>query len=127
MLDALKEKLVATLTYEALKNTYGNRAAIEQERRSFYAEVVGRLFPALEEAVEDEIAVVARMVVAAEQSLVVAHENAALAHEQVRVANQAVQTAHTHAVDAKESVRRAEANLSDAKAEFTKLVEKSRG
>lgn len=127
MLDLLKDKLIATLTAEALKNTYGNRAAIEQERRSFYAEVVGRLFPALQDAVRAEVDVVRQQLASAEQAATVADANCKLAADQIVAASAALEAACKHSNDAATAADRAETALASARAEFAALLEKSRG
>jgi hypothetical protein len=134
VLDSLKEKLISTLTAEGLKSTYGNRAAIEQERRSFYAEIVARLFPALQVAVENEISVVTNLVKLAEREVVLAADNAKEATGIVYRATEtllksldACHEAEARIVDSQNAVIRAEAALAAAKEEFAKLSERARG
>src|SRR5580658_9937268 len=79
MLDALKEKLISTLTAEALKNTYGNRAVLQQEKSNYFAEIVGRHFPDIQKAVRDEIADVTDHLVSAERECAMATEDAKMA------------------------------------------------
>jgi hypothetical protein len=131
MLDALTDKLIATLTAEALKSTYGNRAAIENERRSFYAEIVGRLFPVLQEAVRAEIARVTDAVSLAERNAAMATENAKTATALLVSASQtletvlaAVHSANVSAEAATQAAKLAQDNLESARAEFARLVDR---
>jgi hypothetical protein len=134
MLDALKEKLISTLTAESLKSTFGNRAAIEKERRNFYAEIVGRLFPDIKRAADEEVSVVRDHLLSAEREVLMATDDVKKATgivfkatETLLASLDAVHDAEAKIVDSQNAIIRAEKNLANAKQEFEKLVSRVRG
>ena len=133
MLEVLQTKIVDALTAEALKTTFGNRAPIESEKRAYFAEILGRLFPAIQNAVRDEIAVVTDQLVSAERECAMATEGAKMATgivfkatETLLASLDAVHAAEARIVDSQNAIIRAEANLKAARAEFAKILERTK-
>jgi hypothetical protein len=134
MLDMLKDKNANHLLDAEIKSVYGNQNAIRAEKRSRIDAILIALWPDLQKAVRDEIAVVTDHLVSAEWECGMATEDAKMATgivfkatETLLASLDAVHVAEARIVDSQNAIIRAEANLKAARAEFAKLVERSRG
>jgi hypothetical protein len=133
MLELLKNKIANHLLDAEMVNVYGNKNAIRDEKRSRIDAILIGLWPDLQAAVQAEVSAVQNLVKVAERECVLAADEAKTATGITFRATQtllasldAVHDAEARIVDSQNAVIRAEANLANAKLEFSTLLERTK-